>query len=98
QEGRMFADERLRRLGRLAVALDRSGLAAPDMVAVPDLDLDDVRPVRRLAGDHEGLREAEADDGGLDQHERSLMRAAAALARVLWFPRLCADSCRAVRT
>src|SRR5262249_35998663 len=46
QEGRMFADERLRRLGRLAVALDRSGLAAPDMVAVPDLDLDDVRPVR----------------------------------------------------
>ena len=47
------------------------------MVAVPDLDLDDVRPVRRLAGDREGLREAEADDGGLDQHERSLMRTAA---------------------
>ena len=47
------------------------------MVAVPDLDLDDVRPVRRLAGDREGLREAEAADGGLDQHERSLMRTAA---------------------
>ena len=68
----MLPDEGERRLRRLVVALDRRRFPAPDVVAVVELDLDDVGPVGRLAGDHERLGEAKADDGGLDEHALEL--------------------------
>ena len=71
---RMLLDERERRLGSLVVAVDRRRLASTDVLAVPQLDLDDVLPVARLAGDHEGLRQLEADDAGVDVHTLTLSR------------------------
>jgi hypothetical protein len=69
----MLLDERERGLRRLVVAVDRSRLTAADMVAVAELDLDDVLPVARLARDHERLGQPEPDDGGLDQHAGSVL-------------------------
>ena len=60
----MLLDERERRLGRLVVTVDRRGLAATDVAAVAQLDLDDVLPVARLARDHERLGQPQPDDGG----------------------------------
>ena len=56
------------------VAVDRRRLASTDVPAVPQLDLDDVLPVTRLAGDHEGLRQPEADDTGVEVHTLTLSR------------------------
>ena len=72
----MLLDERERRLGRLVVALDRRRLAAADVRAVPQLDLDDVLPVARLARDHERLGQPEAGDGGFDLHAAAYFAAA----------------------
>ena len=72
-------DERERGLGRLVVALDRRGLAAADVRAVPQLDLDDVLPVARLARDHERLGQPQADDSGVDLHDVTLSATAPSL-------------------
>ncbi len=74
----MLLDERERRLGRLSVALDRRRLAAADVAAVAELDLDDVVPVARLPRDDEGLRQPEPDDVGADLHRGRLLSARAA--------------------
>ena len=62
----VLLDERERRLRRLVVAVDRRRLAPTDVPVVAQLDLHDVLPVARLARDHERLRQARPDDGGLD--------------------------------
>ena len=77
----VLLDERERRLGRLVVAVDRRCLAPSHVGAVTELDLDDVLPVAGLSRDHEGLRETEPADGGLDLHARELTAARASLER-----------------
>jgi hypothetical protein len=67
---RVPLDERECRFGALLVAVDGRRLAAPDEAVVLDLDLDDVLPVARLAGDHERLGEVQADDSGAHLHRR----------------------------
>ena len=73
-QGGVLLDERERRLGGLVVAVDRRRLAAADVAVVMQLDLDDVLPVACLPRDHEGLGQAQPDDGGLDLHPGSLLR------------------------
>ena len=63
-----LVEERRCRGRRLAVALDRRGLAEPGHAAVRELDVDDVRRVRRLARDHEGLAQLERRDPGREPH------------------------------
>ncbi len=55
----MLVDERERRLGRLAVALDRRCLAVAGHAVVGHRDVDDVRVVGRLARDDERLGEVQ---------------------------------------
>ena len=63
---------RKRRRGRLAVALDRRALAEAADSVVPELDLDDVLLVTRLARDHERLGQAQGDDPGCQLHRRNI--------------------------
>ena len=69
----MLLDERERRRGRLVVALARRGLAAADVVAVPERDLHQVHLVAALARDAKGLRQARGDDPAGDLHGRSIV-------------------------
>ena len=64
----MALDECQRRVGCLPVALDRRRLAPSLDPVVRDGDVDDVRPVLRLAADDERLGEVQADDLGAHLH------------------------------
>src|SRR5829696_2542213 len=61
-----------RRLRRLLVTRDRGRLSEAGDVAVPDLDLDDLRLVLRLARDHERLGEPKRRDPRLELHRREI--------------------------
>src|SRR5579872_2581600 len=68
---------RVRRLRRLVVALDRRRLAVSGDPVVRDVDLHDLRLVRRLARDRERLREAQRHDPGAQIHGSTLKPASA---------------------
>ena len=68
----VLLDEGERGRRRLSVPLDRCGLAAAGVAVVLDRHVDDVRPVRRLAADHECLGEMETDDLGADVHPAAI--------------------------
>ena len=67
-QARVALDECQRRVGCLPVALDRRRLAPSLDPVVRDRDVDDVRPVLRLAADDERLGEVQADDLGAHLH------------------------------
>ena len=69
----MLVDEPLGRPRGLVVALDRRALAVSRHALVGQSDVDDVREVRRLPRDDEGLSELQPDDPSLDVHAVSLV-------------------------
>ena len=68
----VLVDESLGRRDGLVVALDRRRLSVARHAFVPHGHVDDVRVVRGLACDDEGLRQLQADDPSVDLHARSL--------------------------
>src|SRR6185436_1027991 len=62
---------RERRGPGLVLALDRRALAEARNLSVPQLDLDDIVLVARLAGDHERLRQLQRGDPGGQLHGRN---------------------------
>jgi hypothetical protein len=71
-ELRVLLDVRLRRLGGLAVMIERLRLAEAGDAGVPELDDDGDLAVSRAAGDDERLRKLERDDPGGDLHGRNV--------------------------
>ena len=63
---------RERRIAGLVVPLDRRPLAEAGERSVPQLDLNDVVLVARLARDHERLGELQGDDPGGQLHAATL--------------------------
>jgi hypothetical protein len=66
-------EPRERRFGCLVVSVDRRRFAVPGVLAVAQLDLDDLRNVLRGARDRERLGEVEAGDPGGDLDRASLV-------------------------
>ena len=72
QQVGVLLEIRQRRLGGLAVAVDRLRLAEAGHARVPQLDDHDVLAVARAARDDERLREVERDDPRRDVHGRNV--------------------------
>ena len=72
EQRRVLLDVGERGLRRLLVAVDRRALAVADDAVMPQLDLEHLLLVARLARDHERLGEAQGHDPGGQLHGSTL--------------------------